>query len=58
MNRKAVLKLVKLVAMKLEDNVGMLICSRVQMPLLLAYALTVHQWDHSEWPAWKSLSLC
>lgn len=34
---------VKPVTVTLEDNVGRLICSRVQVPLLLGYALTIHR---------------
>ena len=39
---KSELVLVKPVTMSLEDNHGVVICSRVRMPLLLSYALTVH----------------
>ena len=34
---------VKPVTITIEDNVGCLICSRVQAPLLLGYALTIHR---------------
>ena len=29
--------------LSLEDNLGRLICSRVQLPLILSYSLTVHR---------------
>ena len=42
-NGKKMLKVVLPGLMNLEDNLGRLICSRVQLPLILSYSLTVHR---------------
>ena len=40
---KAVIKVVTPMELAIQDNHGKVICSRVQLPLILSYALTVHR---------------
>ena len=42
-NGKQILKMVSPALMNIEDNLGRLICSRMQLPLILSYSLTVHR---------------
>lgn len=42
-NGRKILKIVLPGLMSLEDNLGRLICSRVQLQLILSYSLTVHR---------------